>query len=262
MNTDEQVTYADKIAKLLRKAETTDSVQEAEALTAKAQALMVRFAISEELLRQATGEQEQDHIENDNIVYRGIFHMALFDIGRAVADTNNCFVMIHKHRHESVTELLLVGYTRDISNVKVLDASIQVQASSAMQAWYRQQDTSYRTPMQKSKMRREFLFGFAKGLKAKLLVAKRVGLRDATDDEAKRAGVDVETAGKSTDLVLRTKDENIKNWVDNEYGNTLRTVRRNYSSGGYQARNAGFAAGQRANIGQPSVGGSRRQIGG
>jgi hypothetical protein len=261
MNTDEQVTYADKIAKLLRKAETTDSVQEAEALTAKAQALMVRFAISEELLRQATGEQEQDHIEKDSITYKGIFHMALFDIGCAVADTNNCYAMIQKLQGSS-TRLLLVGYTRDISNVKVLDASVQVQASSAMQAWYRTQDVAYRTPMQKAKMRRQFLFGFAKGLKAKLLVAKKAGMRDATDDEARRAGVDVETAGKTTDMVLRTKDENVKNWIDREYGSTLRTVRRNYSHGGYEANYAGYEAGQRANIGQPSVGGSRRQIGG
>lgn len=253
---DAQLPQAEKIAKLLRLAETTENQAEADAFNERAQALMVKYAITERLLAMAQGKQVQDKIVEETITYKGIFHMALFNIGRAVAVNNNCRHMIVTHSGKTQTDLIVVGFSSDVSNVKVLDASVQVQASMAMQRWYREQSTAGLTAMQKSKMRREYLFGFAVGLNAKLVRANTAGKEQAVAAETERTG-DAETAAKSTDLVILSKKEKVDEWMDSTYGTSLRSVRRNYSSGGYAARAAGTAAGRNANIGQPGIGGKR-----
>jgi hypothetical protein len=60
--------------------------------------------------------------------------------------------------------------------------------------------------------------------------------------------------------VLLSKKERVQDWVDSTYGGTLRSVRRNYSSGGYAAANAGYQAGQNADLGNPRLGG-KKEIG-
>jgi hypothetical protein len=255
---DPKLPYAEKIAKLLRKAETTDSEAEADALTERAMALMVKYAINEQLLAQARGLDAPDTIEQHIVSYTGIFHMALFDIGRNVAKANNLRTLINRVTGKTQTDLYMIGYTKDIANAKLLDASVQVQASTAMQRWYREQDTTGRTPMEKSKMRREFLFGFAQGLAFKLDRAAKSGVEQAVAAETERTG-DGDQARKSTDLVIISKKEKVDEWMDERYGDSLRSVRRNYSrvAGGYAARSAGDEAGRNANIGQPGIGGKR-----
>lgn len=254
---DPQLVYADKIAKLLRKAETTDSPGEADLLTEKAQALMVKYAISEALLAVAKGEQLQDEIVKETIKYTGIFHMALFDIGKQIAVANNCKHLILTHSGKTQSDLVVIGFSKDVRNVKVLDQSLQVQASTAMQKWYRTQDVTGYTPMMKAKMRRQFLFSFAQGLGARLREANRAGAEDAVKAEAQRSGVDESSVEKSKDLVLLTKKERLDDWMDREYGKTLRFVKRNYSSGGYGASVAGYNAGKNADLGDPRLAGKK-----
>jgi hypothetical protein len=256
---DDKLPYAEKIAKLLRMAESTDNEAEADAFNAKAQSLMITYAITEELLAQAEGRQVQDEIVKQTITYTGVLSPGLFDIGAVIARANNCKVLITKHQNADVT-LIVVGFQTDVTNVKVLNASLQVQASTAMQRWYREQDISYRTKMEKFKMRRTFLMSFAQGLGAKLERAKHTGVENAVKDEAARTGGDIDTAQKSTDLVLRTKTERVNDWLDQEYGSTLRSVKRSYSSGGYDAKRAGFAAGVNSDVGNPRISSSRGQI--
>lgn len=254
---DPQLVYADKIAKLLRMAETIDDPAHAENLTNKAQELMVKYAISEALLAVAQGEQLQDEIVRETIKYTGIFHMALFDIGKQIAVANNCKHLIMTHSGKTQSDLIVVGFSKDVRNVKVLDQSLQVQASTAMQRWYRTQDVTGATPMMKAKMRRQFLFSFAQGLGARLREANRAGTADAVKEEAERSGTDADTLKKSTDLVLLTKKERIDEWMDKEYGKTLKMVKRNYSSGGYGASVAGYNAGKNADLGDPRLAGKK-----
>ncbi|SRR6266581_3202605 len=260
---DAQASYADKISKLLRQAESTDSEAEAEAFTAKAQALMIKYAITEELLARAEGRHAQDVIVTERVIYTGIFHRALFNIGWSIVRANDCKGLITKRAND--TALTVIGFKSDVTNVQLLDASLQIQASTAMQRWYRTQagdggQAQYASRMDKYKMRREFLFGFAQGLFTKLDRAKKIGIDVAIAEETTRTG-DADGARKSTDLVLLSKKERVTDWMDNEYGSALRTVRRNYSSGGYAARVAGTQAGMNADVGNPRVGGSRGQIG-
>src|SRR6266487_2915724 len=137
---DELLPWAERIAKLLRKAENTDNVDEAEAYTTKAQQLMVKYAITEELLARADGRQVQDVVVQESITYVGVFHRALFNIGWAIVRANDCRGFITKHTND--TKLLIIGFQTDVSNVKMLDVSLQIQASIAMQRWRSEEHTS------------------------------------------------------------------------------------------------------------------------
>lgn len=256
---DAKLPYAERIVKLLCKAESTDSAPEAEALTAKAQELMTHYGISDVLLAQAEGRQIQETVIEDSIVYSGTLHTARFDIGKAVARAQNCRVLITK-MPKSNTKMHIIGFASDVRNAKLFDASVQLQASVAMRQWYDAQRTDGLSKMDKFKMRRQFLMSFAQGLSAKLEVAKRAGVDGAVTDEAARAGVSEATARTSTELVLRTRTEQVNDWVDKTYGSTLRSVRRSYQHGGYGAADAGYNAGKNANVGQPGLG-RRRELG-
>src|SRR5690348_15654757 len=179
----DKLPYAERIAKLLRKAEGTDNAAEAEAYTEMAQRLMVKYAIDEELIAIAAGTQVQDTIVTDKIQYDGIFHMAFFDIGNVLAHANNCRTLITKQQG-SHSRLTLIGFSKDVANVKMLDASLAIQASSAMHKWYDRQDVYGFTPMMKAKMRRQFIQSFAQGLRAKLAAANRAGTEDAAQSQS------------------------------------------------------------------------------
>ena len=265
---DDRERYADKIAKLLRKAEGNTTPEEAEALVAKAQELMTQYAIDEELLARARGQEVEDKVVEKHITYKGVYSAALYNIGRAVARANGCKTLISKMRGGTI--LYVVGMESDVERVKMLDASVQIQATSALVQWASDGIEPWMTPMEKFKTRREFLFGFASGLTLQLTAARKAGERQAAEAEAARLNEDdavdreaaKETASESVALVVRTRKQRVDDWYDERYGGTTRTVSRNYSSGGYGAASAGSEAGRRADVsGRGRVGGSARQLG-
>lgn len=254
----EDLKYAEKIAKLLRQAEGAGTQAEADAFTEKAQQLLVTYAISEELLAQAQGlDVVQDTVVEETITYTGIYRQALFDIGRAIARANGCKVLIINGNgfKPAYVKLCVVGFSKDVGRVKLLDASIQLQAGIAQRRWWEEYSfakpsTDHLSGMAKFKMRREFLFGFARGLAVKLQAAAQAGVSEGEKMAGARVG--------SGELVLRDRAVRVQEWYDVTYGKTTRKVRRSYSYGGSDARNAGHAAGRTANVGQPSVGGGPR----
>ena len=258
---DQQLSYAEKIAALLRKAEATDNDNEADALTAKAQQLMIKYAITDELLAQAEGRELQDEIVEETIEYRGIFHMAIFDIGAAIARNNNVRHLIYRHSGVSQTDLVIIGFKSDVERVKLLDASIQLQATTAMRRWWKTQDTSYYTPMQKSLQRRQFLMSFATGVSMKLKAARAAGQQEAVDEVAKSRNVAKSEVQKSTELVLVSKAQRVDSWIDEKYGKLGKSTRR-YKGGNMAAYSAGIQAGRNADVGQPRVGGRKALPGG
>jgi hypothetical protein len=257
----DQERFADKVAKLLRKAEDPGaSPAEAEAFLAKAQALMVEYAITEELLARARGDVERtrEEVVESSITYTGIYHQALFDVGSAVAKANDCRVLIR--RGGKSTTLIIIGFESDVARVKMLDASAQIQATGGLVKWWKQQDSSWMSGMQKYKARREFLFGFASGLASKLQEARAQGHDAAAEAQVKREHVAKTDAAEGVALVVRDKKAHVNDWVDQTYGR-LRYSSRRYSSGGYEARNSGHAAGRRADLGGKAVAGGGKQLG-
>jgi hypothetical protein len=247
--------FADKISKLLAKAESTNSDAEAEALVAKAQEWMTEYAIDEAMIDAARGLESAEKVVEAQIVYRGIFRVASFDIGKVLCKPNDCRHLI-SNGHNTTT-LYVVGFESDVARVKMLDASVQIQAHGALLRWGREPEQveakRILSGMQWYKSRREFLFGFANGLEAQLAKARGKAVKTA---QAKQSS----GPSDSVELVLRDKKARVDDWVDQSYGE-LRNVSRRYSSGGHGARSAGHAAGQRANAsGRGEVHGNARSL--
>lgn len=272
-----QEKYADKIAKLLRKAENPAATpEEAEAFIAKAQELMTQYAIGEDLVRAAKGEVEKakEEIITEEILYTGSYAPALFMIGHAIAQQNSCRTLIadrpahfgrddegKRVRKPAGKKLSIIGFESDVRNVIQLDTSAQIQATAGLTKWWREADVpEYWTASDKYKARRQFLFSFAEGLGSQLRKARKLGEKAAAADEADRTG-DADAAAESVALVVRSKKERVDEWMDQSYGK-LRSRPLNYAGGGGGARQAGFDAGRRADLsGRGKVGGHQRQLG-
>lgn len=265
----EQFDYADKIAKLLRKAEDPKvGSAEAEAFIVKAQTLMTQYAITEEMLARARGANIEEHEEivEERIKYTGVYSAALFDIGAAIARANDAKVLISNGSGKWTT-MHVIGHKSDVERIKMLDASVQIQASGALIKWAKLPESlpSWMSASHKYKARREFLFGFARGLSQQLDLAKKRGEAAAAHDEAQRHGGSenaVAEAENSVALVVRGKKARVDDWMDEHYGKKLRTVSRRYSSGGHNAGSAGQAAGRRADVsGRGRMSGNQRSLG-
>lgn len=256
--TDREQKYATKVADLLRLANDPNTPEaEAEQALLRASQLMERYALSEAAVAAVQGLEVRDEIVREVITYTGIYHRVLFDTGNAIGEAAGCKTLIGMRPKE--TRLTLVGFSKDVERARFLDASCQLQSARALKTWWATVDANYLSAMQKFKMKREFLYSFALGLNAKLKLAASAGRDEAASDVADRTGQTVDEARTSTELVLRSKTEQINDWVDQHYG-TLRTTTRRIASGGTSARSAGYAAGQRADVGQAGVGGSRRAL--
>jgi hypothetical protein len=259
------VDYADKIAKLLRKAEDKAATpQEAEAFLVKAQALMTQYAITEEMLSQARGVNLEQHEEvvEETIRYTGVYSAALFDIGAAIARANDAKVLISNGSGKWTT-MHVIGHKSDVDRIRMLDASVQIQASSALLKWAREPESlpSWMSASHKYKARREFLFGFARGLTQQLHLAREKGKAAAAAEETKRTGGQAADGVASVELIVRGKKERVDDWVDEHYGKKLRSVTRRYSHGGVSAGNAGVSAGRRADVSNRGrVSGNQRSI--
>jgi hypothetical protein len=251
---DLQAKYANKINKLLRKAEST-TPEEAEALLEAAERLMAKWAIDEAMLAQARGDVDEKIVERTT-VYNGVYHMARFDIGAAVGRAQDVKVLIG--RGPKTTTLYLVGFESDVERAIMLDASVQIQAQAALERWARTGIQAWMSASEKYKARREFLFGFARGVEHKLALAKKAGHEELRAERV-AAGADATEVAAGMELVIRSRKDRVEDWYDRTYGAT-RPVSRSYASGGSGARAAGSFAGRNADVGSGGRLGSRRAL--
>lgn len=258
--------YARKIDGLLKKAESTGSPEEAEALTAKAQELMTKYAIDEAMLAAAAGDKAKavQTIVQDHIDYTGSYARAHFNIGNSIATANECRTLIEKEPYDPETgrslgkyacRLTIIGFEEDVKRVKLLNTSLQIQAQGALNKWWRAlPDTGWMMAMERYKDRRQFLTSFGIGLNIKLVSAADAARRLA---EKERGDKD------SVALVLRDKKSRVDEWVDQAYGKLRKSVSREYGGKG-AASQAGTRAGMSADVGTGAnnVGGvSRGELG-
>lgn len=244
--------YAVKIAGLLKKAETT-TPEEAELLVAKAQELMAMYAIDEAMLEHARSKKT-DPIVEETIDYHSTYSRAMFDIGAAIARANDCKVLIRKGKDLMHTTLYIIGFKSDVEAVKLLNASLQIQAVASMNEWWKNRDYIPSNAREKFKLRREFLFSFAAGLQRKLRIAREAGRTQATQNEVHRAGVSGEQAADNVQMVLQTKDVRLHRYMEENYGGgRIRKGRRsNFARGDGDSSHAGYQAGQNANTTKPT----------
>lgn len=255
--------YADKIAKLLAKAESTNSQQEAEAFVAKAQELMTTYAISEAMLQDARNGngKEREQVIEVKLDYKPPRSKAASNIGIAIARANGCKILVSDMRRYSNTySVHVIGFESDTARVQMLDSSVRIQMQTALNAWWKDQRKNnpavqWMTGSEKDRARRDFIFGYASGLSEILRQANEAGKAEAVKAEAEATKSDEQAASDSVALVLRSRADQVNDWVDEKYGKSLRKGRasRMYSSNHASARSDGHAAGRRANV-NPNIG--------
>ena len=254
-------TYAEKIAKLLRKAEST-TPEEAELLYQKAQELMAKYSIDEAMVAAASGTsaRNDDPIVKEEFVCVGIYRHALVELTFHVLHNNGIKVVqahgspwrqVNGKVYKETRVLYAVGYKSDIDRARALEISLHLQAMRAENQWWSEHQGLYGhvTSGEKHRARRGFLFGFSTGAGVKLAEATSRGRKLA----------DEEHGSDSVALVLRDKslmvqDEFTKLFPD------LRSVKDRKSRGDSFARSKGYEKGKTADVGQPGISGRRKAL--
>lgn len=246
----DQETAANKIMKLLAKAEST-TPEEAEALTAKAQELMAEYAISEAMIQAARGVITETIVEH-SVKLQGIYQAAHVRLGQVIGDANDCRVFQVKYSHS--TTLHYVGFENDVSNCEVLLTSLMIQASVALRKFSKEWKAkySYLGGMDAFKSRRDFLFGFADGVAPRLKKAREEAAQTVEADRVENPTSEA-AAASSVALVLVSRKKKVEDhWQDN-YAAGMRKVHSRMSSG-VGGRAAGRAAGAAASLPGSGVG--------
>jgi Protein of unknown function (DUF2786) len=224
-----------RVRKLLAKAE-ADGVTpaEAEALTAKAAELMAKYGIDRAVLagqRPETDQPADRKLDIDNPWARVQAHLLC---GLAAALRCQCVIL---PRPGPGTRIHLFGFASDIERADLLYTSLLVQMwhglvatpvparSASPRAW-----------------RRSWLLGFTSAVITRVHAAEERAAAEATAPAA--------PAGARTALVLADRRQVILRNVTHAYPVTRRS-RVTYSGNGY---GAGYAQGQRADIGTGRVG--------
>lgn len=235
------------IAQLLKKAETT-TPEEAEALTAKAVELMQKYGIDQMMLA-ARGTNVKERIEQLHIPLSGIYAMAYMSMMSAIAKAyggENVRTYYTPYGKSNVT-LTIVGFESDVSALKVLLTSLQLQAVVALDTWWKSIDSVGMKPMQKFKERRTFLKSFGYGASERIRRSRTKTVKEA------------ETTTPGTELVLRSRALAVKEFMDANVGG-LKSVKSREKSGSFSASRAGTEAGRNANTGDKQVGQGRRAL--
>lgn len=235
------------IAQLLKKAETT-TPEEAEALTAKAAELMQKYGIDQMMLA-ARGTNVKERIEKLDIPLKGIYALAYMNMLSAIAKAyggENVRTYYTQWKQSDIT-LTIVGFESDVTSLKVLLASLQLQAVVALNTWWKTTDNAGMKPMQKFKERRTFLKSFGYGASERLRRSRATVVKDA----------EKETPG--TELVLRSRAIAVKEFMDANVPG-LKSVKSREKSGSFGAGRAGVEAGRSANTGESQVGAGRRAL--
>jgi hypothetical protein len=212
-----------RVQGLLAKAESTTFPEEAEALVAKAQELMARYAIDEAVAQQRDHRGERPEMRQMNIdaPYASAKTTLLTSVGHAN------FVQVVFNGTGRAT---LVGFAADLEVVEMLFASLLVQATAAM----------LRVPKdeyggQVRAFRHAFLIAYARRIGQRLKEARAAAQQDAESEigvalvplfEARRSAIDERVREEFP--YLRTKYTSVSHY------------------GGY---GAGRAAADRADIG-------------
>jgi hypothetical protein len=212
-----------RVQALLAKAESTTFPDEADALVAKAQELMARYAIDEAVAQQRGAGGARPELRRIQI--DGPYITAKASLLGAVGRANDVQVVYNRAGGAS-----LIGFDADIEIVEVLFSSLLIQATGAMLRVPRDE-----VGPQVKAFRHAFLLAFA----------HRIGQRLAEARAAVAEEVEAESGASLVPLFAARRDA-IDTMVKDEFP-YLRSVKQSVSHyGGY---GAGRAAADRADIG-------------
>ena len=230
-----------RVRKLLAKAE-ADGVtpDEAQALTAKAAEMMAKYGLDRALLaarRPETDRPANRKVDIDNPWARIQAHLLC---GLASALRCQCVIL---PRPGPGSRIHIFGFASDIERTDVLYTSLLLQmwhglAAAQVPGWSRSPRA----------WRRSWLLGFAAAVVARVRAAEQEATSRATAPQAR--------SGSQTALVLADRALVIRRNIEQAYPVT-RKSQVTYSGSGY---GAGYAQGQRADIGTTRLRGSARAL--
>jgi Protein of unknown function (DUF2786) len=201
---------------LLAKAERTEFPDEARALTAKAQELMVRYALTEAQL-QASGSTQRDRVVTAVVDVRPPYSAAKGLLLTQVASANNCQVVEDGARYH------MTGFASDTERADLIFTSLIVQATREMLM-------AYKEPWINTKsFRHAFLVGYATEIGRRL--TDRV---DAVVSDLRYAG------GVDILPVLADRRHEVDRAVQDRWGPRLGSSRLTYRA------DTGYGAGREA----------------
>lgn len=237
-----EATWTNRIQALLTKAESTAEQfpEEAEALLAKAQELMVRHAIDEAALT-AAGRTSTDHVSSEIIIVEAPYATAKASLLGAVGHANDCRVVMSS-AGEGSQRCVVVGHESDLDNVRTLFNALSLHAVRTM----------LNTPVPRRdtprRFRRSFLLAFATRVGERLEAAAAV-VRD-------QARADVAT-GDGVALVLADRAAA----VDAAFRESFPRARsRRLQVSSAAGISSGRLAAEQANLGQQGLRGTRRAL--
>ena len=239
MTEDEAAKRIEKVQKLLAQAaHKNTSPEEAEVFFGKAQELMTKWAIDEQMLKLA-GKVNTDEITTwRSPKIASTYFMSFVTLWDNVARANDCKVVYVKQGGPGY--VLLTGFQSDVTRVQMLVTSLEVFALREAQRASTAQGGDYY-------FRRSFILAFA----------NRIGgrLREQRDTTVKAA----ESTGTGVALALIDKRKQVDDFI-----NATMRVRKGSSGRGtksdWQGMNAGRAAADRAPLGNTGVNGSRGSL--
>jgi hypothetical protein len=166
-----------RVRALLAKAESTQYDEEAEALSAKAQELIARYAL-ERLLRRdpGAGDRGASGVTSRRIWLDAPYVMAKASLVHEVARANRCRSAVT----ESLGFCLVIGDAADIDGVELLVTSLLVQANTAMMRHGRSVDL--RGASRTRSFRQSFLLAYSARIGDRLRAADAEVVRDAGGD--------------------------------------------------------------------------------
>lgn len=229
-----------RVRGLLAKAESTEFVDEAEALTAKAAELIAKYGIDRALL--ASAGKVRDEIGQMRLTIDSPYAMDKCVLLNSIAMALRCHCLRRARKGSPVT-MAVIGYESDLERVELLYTSLLLQAT--------RQAANLRPPcgVKLISYRKSWLSGFSLSISERLIAAER---RAAADTSGTPEGV-------STELVLVDRRTQVDQEFARRYPKTTTTKRRKMGINGYDH---GRAAGQRADLGNGRVGGRKTAIGG
>lgn len=235
--------WADKIRALLDKAESTASEHESSALMAKAQELMLKFAISEaELAQRDPNRKTRPIVKNIDFGKNTTGIKALRILLAGIADINRCKVWMNSGRRI----LSIAGFEEDVEFVEMLYRSIEFQMGMAV---ITELPRAKSLGVNAATFKTNFMYGYVGRVISRLREAQRVAVQHET------------TLSSSTALVLVDRKAQVDAFVTETVGKLGSGPKaRNRANGAAWA--AGAAAGDRADVsgGRGQVGGRRTAL--
>ena len=257
----------DKITKLLSKAERCGPA-EAEAFTAKATALMTRWAIDEAVIQARRGALNiKDEVISKSYGVRGTYWKQHRELGFSIGNAFQFKLLQQNWSHRGSDEhgrFTWIGFESDISKAELLYTSLLIQAQRAQRQFANEWRAQYADIMPQAegfKARRSFLIGFASEVGYRLAEQRRQATVEA------QAASDVHDAehdesSTSVALVLMSRQDRVREYYDEKYGKLKAGRGSSIDMGRTGGHAAGRRAGAAANLGGTGVStGTRGSIG-